>query len=101
MKRNRKRYVIQAKGQVTLPVEMRKKYDLKPGDEVVFEDTGEGIFINTKIIEVNRLLDELGVALKEKGVTLEELMKRGRTIRGQMIRELYALDDLDAHENSP
>ncbi len=72
-----------------------KKYGLKPGDEVVFEDTGDGIRINTKLALVNQMLDEIGDALKEKGLTFDEIMARGRAIRGQLIEEVYGLDASD------
>lgn len=31
------------KGQTTIPKEFREKYDIKPGDEVIWIDTDEGL----------------------------------------------------------
>jgi AbrB family looped-hinge helix DNA binding protein len=39
--------VISAKGQITLPVKLRKKFGLRPNDRVVVESTGEGILIRS------------------------------------------------------
>ena len=38
---------ISAKGQITLPVKLRKKFGLRPNDRVVVESTGEGILIRS------------------------------------------------------
>ena len=39
---------ITEKGQATIPKELREKYDLKPGDEVVWIDTEEGIIVKKR-----------------------------------------------------
>lgn len=39
--------VISAKGQITLPAKLRKKFGLRPNDRVVVEPTGEGILIRS------------------------------------------------------
>ena len=36
------------KGQATIPHELREKYDLEPGDEVVWMDTDEGIVVKKR-----------------------------------------------------
>ena len=38
-----------------------------------------------KIRQTNTLLDLVGEALRENGVTLEELIESGREIRGQVV----------------
>lgn len=40
---------ITRKGQTTIPKELREKYDLGPGDEVVWVDTDEGIVVKKRI----------------------------------------------------
>ncbi len=92
---NRKKYVIQESGQVTLPIEFRRKFGLNPGDEIMFEETDSGLLISTKEMILRRLLDEIGQALREKGVTLEDLIESGREIRGEIIKEKYGLDAND------
>lgn len=39
--------IISAKGQITLPAKLRKKFGLRPNDRVVVESTDEGILIRS------------------------------------------------------
>lgn len=89
----KKIYTIQDNGQVTLPVEFRKKYNLKKGDAIVFKETDEGLVISPREALAMKLLDEIGEALKEKGISLEEMAASGQEIRKELIREKYGLDD--------
>jgi len=84
---------IQEKGQVTIPREIRKKLDLKKGDLVTFVETEKGVIIKPAEVIVTDSLDLIGEALKEKGLSLEQLMERGREIRGELIEEEYGLTD--------
>lgn len=86
-------YTIQENGQVTLPNEWREKYGLKKGDVVSFVETDKGLVVVPRMLIAMEALDEIGKALKEKGVTLEELMESGRDIRGELLKELYGIDD--------
>ncbi len=40
-----KSYTITPKGQVTIPVEVREKLNVKPGDKIIYADTAAGIFL--------------------------------------------------------
>ena len=84
---------VQAKGQVTIPTKIRKKLNLKKGDMVSFVETKDGVLIKPAEVLVTEALDEMGRALKEEGITLEEWIKRGREIRGQLLEEMYGLKD--------
>ncbi len=84
---------VQEKGQVTIPLDIRRKLKLKKGDLVTFVETEEGILIKPAEIVVAEALDQIGKALKEKGISLEDLIERGRRIRGEIVREEYDLDD--------
>ena len=88
---------VQEKGQVTIPKEIREKLNLKKGDLVTFVETEDGVVIKPSEIVVSAALDEIGEALKEKGLSLEELMERGREIRANLIEEKYDITDPD-HE---
>lgn len=83
---------IREKGQITLPAEIRRKYHLKEGDLVGFQETPEGILITPKAVIAAKLLDEIGAKLRESGVTLEELLASGREIRGDLLKEMYGMD---------
>jgi AbrB family looped-hinge helix DNA binding protein len=84
---------VQEKGQVTIPVEIREKLNLRKGDLVTFVETEEGVVIKPAEVVVSEALDEIGRALKERGISLEELIERGRAIRESIIEEEYGLSD--------
>jgi len=84
--------IVQAKGQVTIPTSIRKKLGLKKGDVVAFVETEDGVFISPREVVAMKALQKLGAMLKEKGITLEELMESGREIRGELLKEMYGLD---------
>lgn len=85
-------YIVQENGQVTLPKELRQEYNLKKGDTVVFQKTDDGWVVQKQEPDPMQLLDELGEALKAKGISLEEWIKSGREIRGEILKEKYDLD---------
>ena len=84
---------VQEKGQVTIPLEIRQKLGLKKGDLVTFVETEQGIVIKPAEVIVSEALDEIGLALKEKGISLEELIERGRDIRAELIEKEYNLSE--------
>jgi AbrB family looped-hinge helix DNA binding protein len=87
---SKKAYMIQENGQVTLPIEFRRKYGLKKGDIVVFKETEAGLLISPREALAMKLLDEIGETLEERGITLEELIESGRGIRQEIYDEKYA-----------
>ena len=92
MEVSKKAYTIQESGSITLPAEFRKKYNLKAGDEISFIETEDGLLINAREALINKLLKELGDALREQDITLEDLMESGRELRGGLLKELYGID---------
>jgi AbrB family looped-hinge helix DNA binding protein len=78
---DRKLVRVQEKGQVTIPTEIRKKLGLKRGDLVAVMETPKGIFITLQQVVATKALDSIGDILKEKGLSLEELITSGRQIR--------------------
>ena len=86
---------VQEKGQVTLPAELRRKLGLKKGDLVAVTSTEEGVLITPQEVISTKALDKLGAMLKEKGITLDELIESGRDIRGQIAKEKYNLTGED------
>ena len=72
---------VTEKGQATIPKELREKYNLEPGDEVVWIDTDEGIVVKKRTRTAGRGLllpddasedtreavaEELGERLRER-----------------------------------
>lgn len=84
---------VQKKGQVTIPLEIRQKLNLRQGDLVTFIETEIGVIIKPAELIVAEELDEIGAALKEKGINLNDVLKRGREIRGELTEEEYGLTD--------
>jgi AbrB family looped-hinge helix DNA binding protein len=84
---------VQEKGQVTLPADLRRKLGLKKGDLVAVVETEDGVLITPQEAIALKALDKLGAMLKEKGITLDELMDSGREIRGQIAKEKYNVAD--------
>ena len=96
---------VQKKGQVTLPMEIRRELGINPGDEVVFELVDEGVLIKSEKIErldrLNQLLAEMNQILKEEeaesgeSLSLEEMIEGIREERGRILKEKYGLDYQD------
>lgn len=87
---------VQEKGQVTIPIEIREKWGLKKGDLVTFIETEAGVIIKPAEIVASEALDEIGRALREKGISLEELIERGREIREELIEDEYGTSNSQA-----
>lgn len=88
---------IQEKGQVTLPSEVRKRLGLRKGDLVSVVDTPEGVLIRPQQVLATEALDRIGAALREKGLSLDDLIESGRQERAEIIKETYGInaDDSD------
>lgn len=86
---------VQEKGQVTLPADVRKRLGLKKGDLVAVVETPEGVLITPQEVVATKALAEIGDALKEQGLSLDDMIERGRALRGQLLREQYGITDTD------
>jgi AbrB family looped-hinge helix DNA binding protein len=75
---------VTEKGQATIPKELREKYDLEPGDEVVWIDTDEGIVVKKRTRTAGRgLLLPEDTSETEREAVAEEI---GERIRGRRDR---------------
>jgi AbrB family looped-hinge helix DNA binding protein len=83
---------VQEKGQVTIPVEIRRKWNLEKGDLVAFVETEHGVMISPREVVAVEALDRIGEALRARGITLEEMIESGREIRGQLLQETYGIE---------
>jgi len=73
---------ITEKGQTTIPKSLREKYDLDPGDEVVWIDTDDGLVVKKRTRTEGRGLrvsDELDESERDAGA--DELRDRVRERR--------------------
>ncbi|HUW94451.1 MAG TPA: AbrB/MazE/SpoVT family DNA-binding domain-containing protein [Anaerolineae bacterium] len=83
---------VQQRGQVTIPIELRRKLGIEEGGVVAFIETENGILISPQEVLAMDAVDRVGKALKERGISLEELIASGRGIRGEMIDERYGVN---------
>ncbi len=83
--------VVQRRGQVTIPIELRRKLGIEEGGVVAFIETEDGVLISPREVLAMDALDRIGKVLREQGISLEELIESGREIRGQMVEEEYGL----------
>ena len=84
---------VHEKGQVTLPADVRRRLGLKKGDLVAVVETPEGVLITPQEVVAAKALAEVGEALREQGLSLEEMIERGRAIRSQLLDEHYGIAD--------
>ncbi|SEO40639.1 looped-hinge helix DNA binding domain-containing protein, AbrB family [Halorientalis persicus] len=79
---------ITEKGQATIPKGLREKYDLEPGDEVVWLDTDEGIVVKKRTRTEGRgLLVPDETAEEKRAEVAEELEQRVRNRRDRNYEE--------------
>lgn len=82
---------IRKKGSLTLPVDLRNKYNLDEGDVFTLIDLGDGSFLLTpQVSQVSRSGDRVARILKDEGVSLEDLLTALDEERQQYYREHYA-----------
>lgn len=79
---------VTEKGQATIPKELREKYDLEPGDEVVWKDTTEGIVVKKRTRTGGRgALVPDGVSEAKREEVATELGRRVRDRRDRNYEE--------------
>ena len=61
---------VTTKGQVTIPIEMREKYGIKPGDLVGFVDAGDAIVITRQEAAIDSIFGSVKV---KKAATLKQI----------------------------
>lgn len=80
---------ITEKGQATIPKSLREKYDLAPGDEVIWIDTDEGIVVKKRTRTGGRgMLVPDDTSQEERKAVAEELAQRVRERRDRNYEEV-------------
>jgi AbrB family looped-hinge helix DNA binding protein len=90
---DRKLVRMQEKGQVAIPTEIRKRLGLKRGNLVAVMETPEGIFITPQQVVATKALDSIGDILKEKSLSLVEVINSGRELRADILHETYGITE--------
>lgn len=82
---------IRDKGVITMPAELRRQYDLNPGDVLTLIDLGGGAFLITpQVSRLARQADQVAQVLSEQGVTLDDILTTLDQERETYYREHYA-----------
>jgi len=81
---------LRRKGILTLPVSLRRKYNLDENDVFTLEDLGDGSFLLIpQVSKVARLGDRVAEVMAEEGVTLEDMLEALDEERQDYYREHY------------
>ncbi len=81
---------IQRNGVITLPVELRRRYDLAVGDIFTLLDLGDGSFLLTPhVSKVACLGDRVSQVMAEESVSLKEMLETLDQERENYYREHY------------
>lgn len=79
---------VTEKGQATIPQEIREKYDIEPGDEVVWMDTTEGIVVQKRTRSAGRgMLVPDDISPDKRQEVADELTRRIQTRRDRNYEE--------------
>ena len=82
---------IRRKGVITLPVELRRRYNLDEGDVFTLVDMGDGSFLLTpEVSQVARLGNQVARLMGEEGLTVEEMLEALDQERETYYQEHYA-----------
>ena len=84
---------VQERGQVTIPREIRERLGLTRGSQVSFLETEEGVLLVPRETVATAALQKIGDALREKGISLEDLLESGEGVREELIEETYGLTE--------
>ena len=81
---------LRRKGILTLPVSLRRKYNLDENDVFTLEDLGNGSFLLIpQVSKVARLGDRVAEVMAEEEVTLEDMLEALDAERQHYYREHY------------
>lgn len=86
---------VTTKGQVTIPIAIRKLMNIKEGDKIVFFEENGKIFVeNAALLAFNRIQEEMkGEAEKAGFSSEEELQTFVKEIRQELWEKKYANND--------
>ena len=81
---------IRRRGVLTLPAELRRRYDIDEGDAFTLVDLGEGSFrLTSQVSRVAHLGDQVARLMEEEGVGLDEILETLDEEREAYYREHY------------
>ncbi len=72
---------VAQRGLVTLPKTLREAYSIQEGDQLTLLDLGGVFVLSPRRSEIDRIADQIGTALAEKGESLESMLQALREAR--------------------
>ncbi len=86
---------ISSKGQITIPIEVRKKLNLKEGDKVLFiEEDGKVVIANASYVAFKEMQQAMqGEAEKQEITSEEDVNKLIKGVRKELWEEKYEDND--------
>ena len=84
---------VQEKGQVTIPLDLRRKLKLKKGDMVTFLETPQGVVIRSLREAMRELQQSLEEKLARRGQKLEALLAASQEEGGELVARRFGLND--------
>jgi AbrB family looped-hinge helix DNA binding protein len=82
--------VLRDRGRVTIPAAVRGRYGLEEGAALILaEEEDRLVLYPSREAHAADLLDRIGRALKERGLTLKEVLEQGEEIRTELFQERY------------
>lgn len=84
---------IRSKGTITLPAELRRKYNLEEGETLTLVDMGGVFMIAPQDSKVMRSADRVAKKVREANVSLDELFDTLDEERSQYYRDHYVKEE--------
>jgi len=82
---------LRERGVLTIPAELRKRYDLRPGDVLRIIDLGEGCFLVAPgVSQFDHWARRFREEMEKEEITLEELLEGLEEERKRYYEEHYA-----------
>lgn len=82
---------LSSKGQITIPIDIRKKLNLKEGDKVLFlEENGKIVIANSSLVALREFQQAMEGEAEKQGLRSEEdVNKLVKEIRTELWKEKY------------
>jgi hypothetical protein len=87
----RKREQVQENGNIVSSTEARPRLGRNADAPAQTTGAAHEVPRTPQEIALFKALDEIGAALREQGLTLEDMIERGREIRRELVEEMYGL----------
>jgi AbrB family looped-hinge helix DNA binding protein len=81
---------IRSRGKITIPAQLRSKYQFQEGDSFTLIDLEDGSFLlKPGISKVDEISEKIEKSFQEEGITLEVMFETLREIRKELFQEKY------------